>query len=82
MCVAYLQTGPLLQVSRIDTCAQWFVSSSIVRIAYAQTYPCNLQISMLVANALFVPSNQTLTFLFLVWAAPIQIGVCLIILIF
>ena len=37
---------------------------------------------MLVANALFVPSDQTLTFQFLVWTAPIQIGVCLVILIF
>jgi len=33
---------------------------------------------------MFVPSNQTLiiTFQFLAWTAPIQIGVCLIILIF
>jgi hypothetical protein len=48
----------------------------------AQTYPFNLQISIVVANIMFVPSNQTLTFQFLAWTAPIQIGVCLIILIF
>ena len=37
---------------------------------------------MLVANILLVPPNQTLTFQFLAWTAPIQISVCLIILIF
>ena len=36
---------------------------------------------MLVAIPLSVPSNQVLTVQFLVWTAPIQIGVCLIILI-